>query len=201
MYKKALVHFKRTDPILYKAAVQIDPFELSIHPNPFVRLTRAIVGQQLSVKAAKTIFERTEKIFPENKITPTGLINISSEKLRSAGLSFQKISYLKDLGQKIKNKEIDINNLNTLPADEITKELIKVKGIGVWTSEMFLIFSLGRPDIFAYGDLGLQNAIKQMYNLENKPDQKQMEILCEKWKPFRSYASIILWKSLNNEPK
>lgn len=201
MFKLALAHFKSSDPILYTAAKNIVPIELSVHPEPFIRLIRSIVGQQLSVKAAATIYGRLEALFENKIITPIGLIKLTPEKLREAGLSYQKISYLKDLAQKTIDGEVEFAKFGELPSEIISEELIKIKGIGPWTAEMFLMFSLGRPDIFSYGDLGLQNGIKKLYKMKNKPTIKQMEKLSKKWSPFRTYAAMILWRNLSNEPK
>ncbi|PIT88857.1 MAG: DNA-3-methyladenine glycosylase 2 family protein [Candidatus Levybacteria bacterium CG10_big_fil_rev_8_21_14_0_10_36_7] len=200
MYKNALNHFKKTDPILFEAASKIKVIELQVYKDPFVRLTRSIVGQQLSVKAAATIYGRFEALL-KNQITPQKILKTSDEKLRGVGLSFQKIKYLKDLSEKVKSKEINLNNLESLPDEEISIQLIKVKGIGLWTIEMFLMFHLGRPDIFSNGDLGLRNAIQKLYKLKNKPTEKQLLKITKKWSPFRTYASMILWRSLDNQPK
>ncbi len=201
MYKKALAHFRTADPTLFEVSLKIEPFELEVHPSPFLRLTRSIIGQQLSVKAASTIFGRLEQLFENKKITPAGLVKISGEKLRAAGISYQKISYLKDLGRKVLNGELELSKIHELETDIIIEELIKIRGIGRWTVEMFLMFSLGRTDVFSFGDLGLQNAIKKVYKLKNKPTIKQMEKLSKKWIPFRTYAARILWASLVNIPK
>lgn len=200
MYKKAILHFKKSDPILYQLSQIAESFELTIHPDPYLRLVRSIVGQQLSVKAASTIFGRFEKLFPKNHITPKGLIKIPDERLKEVGLSRQKISYLKDLSEKVLKGELELEKFGQLDSEIITMELIKVKGIGQWTAEMFLMFSLGKPDIFSYGDIGLQNAIKKAYKLKTKPTLKQMEKIVRKWVPFRTYAAFILWRSLDNQP-
>ncbi len=201
MYKKAIEHFKITDPILHQTSLSILPFELAVHPDPFYRLTRSIVGQQLSVKAAATIFSRFENLFKNKFVNPNDLLKISDEKLREVGLSKQKTSYLKDLSEKVTKRELELNKFNEIDSEVIIEELVKVKGIGRWTAEMFLMFSLGRPDIFSYGDLGLQNAIMKVYKLKKKPTVKQMEKLSKKWSPFRTYAAMTLWRSLSNEPK
>jgi DNA-3-methyladenine glycosylase II len=201
MYKKAISHFKKADPILYAIVVQMDPFELSEHPQPFIRLIRSIIGQQLSVKAAQTIFERFESLFYKKDITPNGLLKITDEKLRATGISYQKISYLKDLASKVLKKEVELEKIADFESEIVIEQLTKTKGIGRWTAEMFLMFSLGRPDIFSFGDLGLQNAIKKAYGLKKKPTIKQMEKFSKKWSPFRTYAALALWRSLANTPK
>ena len=200
MYKKAVEHFKKVDPHLHSVGSRIDIIDLILHPDPFIRLCRSIVGQQLSVKAASTIFGRFEKLF-QKEINPIELLKFSDEKLREAGLSFQKIKYLRDLSQKTLDKELDIYNLHKKNNDEVIADLLKVKGIGQWTAEMFLMFSLAREDVFSFGDLGLQNAIMKLYGLQAKPTIEYMEKLSKKWSPYRTYAALILWRSLNNEPK
>ena len=200
MYKKALAHFKTNDSVLHEAGLKIETLILSIHPDPFLRLCRSIVGQQLSVKAAQTIFGRFESLF-RHGINQKDLLKISDEKLRGAGLSYQKIKYLKDLAEKTISGEVDLHGLSKKENGEIILELTKIKGIGAWTAEMFLMFSLGRPDVFSYGDLGLQNGIMKLYKLKQKPTIKQMEKLSKKWTPYRTFAAMILWRSLDNEPK
>ena len=200
MYKKAVEHFKKVDPHLHSVGSRIDIIDLILHPDPFIRLCRSIVGQQLSVKAASTIFGRFEKLF-QKEINPIELLKFSDEKLREAGLSFQKIKYFRDLSQKTLDKELDIYNLHKKNNDEVIADLLKVKGIGQWTAEMFLMFSLAREDVFSFGDLGLQNAIMKLYGLQAKPTIEYMEKLSKKWSPYRTYAALILWRSLNNEPK
>lgn len=201
MFKKALSHFKTSDPILYSLIKYREPFELKLHPDPFMRLLRSIVGQQLSVKAAGTIFTRFENLFENSNITPSGLIKLKEDNMRKAGLSRQKISYIKDLAQKVLNREIELDKFGELESEIIIEELVRIKGIGRWTAEMFLMFSLGRPDVFSFGDLGLQNSIQKNYKLKKKPTVKQMEKLSKKWIPFRTYAALILWDALDNKPK
>lgn len=185
--------------MIYKAGENLE-ITLSIHPDSFLRLTRAIVGQQLSVKAAGTIFGRFEKLF-QNGINPKELLKLKAQDIRTAGISFKKISYLHDLAEKTLTKEVLLNDFNHKPDEKVIEDLVKIKGIGRWTAEMFLIFSLGRPDVFSNGDLGLQNAIQKMYKLGTKPSLEYLEKLSFKWSPFRTYASMILWRSLDNEPK
>jgi DNA-3-methyladenine glycosylase II len=198
MFKKAIIHFEKNDPVLFSIAGLMEPFELEVHPDPFMRLTRSIVGQQLSVKAARTIFSRFEKLFNNGKIEPEALMKIPDTDLRTAGISYQKIKYLKDLAEKVSGKEIELGKLSEFENDVVIEELVRIKGIGQWTAEMFLMFTLGRPDVFSYGDLGLQNAIMRAYKLRKKPTVKQMEKISIKWTPYRTYAARILWASLDN---
>jgi DNA-3-methyladenine glycosylase II len=153
----------------------------------FEDLVNAICSQQLSGKAAKTIFGRVKKLLI--KVTPENIMSKTDQELRDCGLSWQKVSYVKDLSLNIVNCKLKIENLDKLPDDEVIKELVQVKGIGRWTAEMFLMFSLARPDILPKDDLGINKALK---NLKVKVKDT------EKWRPYRTVASWYLWRSLEN---
>lgn len=199
VYDKALEHFKKVDPALYELAISIEPltpmFPSSEH---FTRLCRSIVGQQLSVKAAQTIFARFQNLF-KNNITPEKLLKIDKEKLRECGISYPKIGYMKDLSEKVIEKKLILETIHNDDDETIIKNLTNVKGIGTWSAEMFLMFSLGRPDIFSVKDLGLKNAMIKLYGLE-KPTGQELLKISEKWKPYRSFACMVLWRSLDNQP-
>lgn len=198
MYKKALTHFKTIDPLLYQIAKSIDPIVLQSAPNPFIRLVRAIVGQQLSVKAASTIFSRFEKLF-KKEINAKDILKLADDDIRACGISYPKIKYIKDLSQKVINKEIILETLNTKTNEEIIEHLIQVKGIGVWSAEMFMMFSLAREDIFSAGDLGIYNAMKKLYGKDFT--KEEMTKKAQVWSPYRTYACLLLWRSLDNSPK
>jgi len=200
MYDKAIKHFKKSDPVLYKIAVSIEVQELIPVTNHFLKLVRSIVGQQLSIKAASTIYSRLEELFPKGEITPERILKMDKEKIRSCGISYSKIEYIKDLSEKVMDKHLDLENINSLDNETIIKNLTIVKGIGPWSAEMFLMFSLARPDVFSTGDLGLKNAIKKHYKLDEISSEDLLTISA-KWSPYRTYACLILWKSLDNEPK
>jgi DNA-3-methyladenine glycosylase II len=200
--KKIADHLKKTDPILYQAFLKSDPkeiFQLTRYSDPFINLCREIITQQLAQKAAHAIFTRFLNLFPDQKATPEALIKIPDQRIRDIGASWAKVKYLKDLSQKIKSRQLDLKKLDTLNNEEVIENLTIVKGIGRWTAEMFLIFYLGREDIFSHGDLGLKRAIEKLYKLKD-PSREDIEKITSKWSPFRSYASKILWKTLNNEP-
>ena len=199
MYQKALLHFKKVDPLLYELAESIDPIVLEKSSNHFIRLVRAIVGQQLSVKAASTIFGRFEKLF-KNGISAIEILELKDDDVRACGISYPKIKYIKDLAEKVHKKELLLEELESADEQTIIENLTKVKGIGVWSAEMFLMFALARPDVFSVGDLGLKNAMTRLYSLK-KPTDKQLLKLSEKWSPYRTYACRILWQSLDNAPK
>lgn len=197
MYKKALKYFKRVDPILYQVGLKIEPTSPSKTDNYFLSLCREITGQQLNGKVAYIIFDRFQNLFPDKEISPKEILKIPDEKLRKIGLSGSKVKYIKDLAKKVNDREVVLENLENLEDEEVIKELVKVKGVGKWTAEMFLMFSLARPDIFSTGDLGLKNAIIKLYSLKEKPTEKQLLKISKKWSPYRSYASLILWKSID----
>lgn len=198
MSQKILAHFKRADPILHTYFESLGFLDIKSRAKEtfFLDLVESIISQQLSVKASDTIFARFKKL-TKDQITPEKILSIKDKDLRSAGLSFQKIKYIKDLSQKVLDKEIVLEDLADKTDREVIDGLTRVKGIGRWTAEMFLIFSLGRENVFSFGDLGLKNALKKIYRLEN-PKFEEMEAIVSKWHPYKSYASRILWKSLNN---
>lgn len=196
MNSKIIDHFKKHDPVMHKLIKMLGLIELTPSDTYFHNLCKSITSQQLSTKSAAAIFQRLTALFPNGLLTPEGVLKIKDEKFRELGYSRTKIVYIKDLGQKVSKGEIDLENLVKHKDEEIIEELTKVRGIGVWTVEMFLIFSLAREDIFSHGDLGLKNAIKKLYNLEN-PTREDIEKIISKWSPYKSYASRLLWKSLS----
>lgn len=199
MFERALLHFKKHDPVLYEVAVSIDPFVLEKSQDHFVRLVRSIVGQQLSVKAASTIWGRFEKLFKKG-ITAEAILKLKDEKIRACGISYPKIKYIKDLADKVHTKQLLLDAFEEADEETIIDALTQVKGIGTWSAEMFLMFALGRPDVFSAKDLGLKNATIKLYGLKN-PSENELLELSKKWSPFRTYACRILWESLDNAPK
>ena len=165
-------------------------------PPEFSSLAESIVYQQLNGNAAATIFERFAGLAGE-PVTPEGILKLSDEQLRSVGLSKQKSAYLKDLAAKTRDGLLDFGKLPELPDDEVIKHLTQVKGIGVWTAQMFLMFSLKRPDVLPTGDYGVQAAIKKHYRKRKLPKPKEMEKIARPWVPYRSVACWYLWKSLD----
>lgn len=189
--QKAIQHFKKNDPVLfsfYKKGVikELKPIKKDQY---FLNLCESIVYQQLSGKAAQTIYSRFEKLFSKKEITPKKILNISDDKLRSVGLSQQKSKYIKDLARHVQSKSLDFNDFEKLSNEEILDRLVQVKGIGPWTAEMFLMFSMGRPNVFSKGDLGIINGMKRLYGKELTDKQ------IEKWSPYKTYACLLLWKS------
>jgi DNA-3-methyladenine glycosylase II len=169
-------------------------------PDIFHGLIQSIISQQLSTKAAATIFKRFIALLPEgHPPAPHHVLPLGDEAMRAVGLSRQKISYLRDLSQKVLDGSLQPDALWALSDEEVIEALTRVKGVGRWTAEMILIFRLLRPDILPVGDLGIVNAIQKAYGLRKKPDAKRMLKIAEPWRPYRSVASWYLWKSLSNE--
>jgi DNA-3-methyladenine glycosylase II len=188
------------DKILTKLVEKYGPPPTRADRSEFLyeEIVESIIGQQLSNKAADTIFNRFLSLYPGKKFPrPKVLLETNTEKLRGAGMSYSKASYIKNVAEAFLNKEIDINKLIKMSDEDVIAELTKIKGVGRWTAEMILMFTFKRTDVFSLGDAGLRRAIKNLYKLE-----KESEILelSEKWKPNRSLACWYLWRSLENEP-
>jgi DNA-3-methyladenine glycosylase II len=163
-------------------------------------LLRAIIGQQLSTKAARTIYLRVLEIFDGKTPSPEELLEASTEDLRGAGLSGRKVEYLRDLASHVLSGELELDRLEELSDERAIEEIVAVRGLGRWTAEMFLLFHLQRPDILSGGDLGIRKAIQIEYGLEEMPSPEEAERLGERWSPHRSLASLYLWESLHNAP-
>ena len=184
------------DPVLKKIINACGPLEVELSTDYFSFLSRSIIGQQLSNKVAFVIWNRLLSLI-DGEPSPQKLISLEDEKLREIGVSYSKIGYLKNLSSAVLNNEICLDNLEGIENEEIVKNLTKVKGIGQWTAEMFLIFCLGRRDVFSLGDGGLQRSIKWLYRLDEVPKRKQLMQISEKWKPYRTFASLYLWEAIN----
>ena len=163
-------------------------------------LIRSIVGQQLSTKAAATIYGRVLELFGKHTPTPKQLLKADPEKLRGAGLSRAKVAYLRDLAEHVEDGRLQLDRLAELPDEEVIAQLTAVKGLGEWTAHMFLIFHLGRPDVLPVGDLGIRRAAQIAYGLDDLPKADELERIAEPWRPHRSLASLYLWRSLDNTP-
>ncbi len=163
-------------------------------------LLRSIVGQQLSVKAARSIYERVTAIFGDRTPTPAELLAADPEVVRAAGLSRPKVAYMRDLAARVGDGELELDRLAELEDDEVSAQLTAVKGLGQWTADMFLIFHLGRPDVLPVGDLGVRRAVERAYGLGALPPADELVTLAEPWRPNRSLASLYLWRSLDAVP-
>ena len=192
----------RRDPVLGAVIRQVGACGLadSQHTDPFVALMRAIIGQQLSTKAAATIAGRFTVLFGRSRPTAAKLALIPDDQLRAVGLSRMKLSFLRDLGERVQDGRLALGALDAMADDEVIETLVAVKGIGRWTAEMFLMFRLHRPDVFPVGDLGIVRAIQRVYGLRKEPTVARLEQLAEPWRPYRSVACWYLWASLDNAP-
>jgi 3-methyladenine DNA glycosylase/8-oxoguanine DNA glycosylase len=193
---KAINHLKKSDPVLRGIIERVGPCRMEFGPPEFHSLAEAIVYQQLHGKAAVSIFKRFVALTGE-PLTPEGILRLSDEQLRSAGLSKQKSGYLKDLATKTRDRLLDFTNLIEMPDEDVIQHLTQVKGVGVWTAQMFLIFTLKRPDVLPTGDYGVQAAIKKHYRKRKMPKPREMEKIARPWSPYRSIACWYLWKSLD----
>jgi len=196
---KVKKHFQKVDKNLYTLACSFDDISIGHSDNYFFSLCREIITQQLAGGAARAIFGRFEKLFTTETVTAEKILLIPDQIIRDTGASWAKVKYIKSLAQCVVSKIIHLNKLNELSDAEVIEELVKVKGIGPWTAEMFLMFSLGREDVFSFGDLGLRHSLQKLYKMKKEPTVKQMEKITSKWSPYRTYGALLLWKSLDNE--
>jgi DNA-3-methyladenine glycosylase II len=198
-HRKAVNHLKKADPVMARLIAEIGPcrYEVKNFGTHFDALCRSIVFQQLSTKAASTIHGRFLDLFPDRAPTPDALLRIPEATLRSVGLSRQKTAYLRDLAAKVHAGALPLDHLDTLPDQEVIDYLIQVKGIGVWTAQMFLMFRLGRPDVLPDLDLGIRNAIKKAYRIRGVPNARRIARIGSPWRPYASIACWYLWRSLD----
>ena len=193
--RKATNHLKKSDPILRAIIERVGPCRMQFGPAEFASLAESIVYQQLNGTAAATIFGRFEAIAGD-PLTPDGILKLTDAQLRGVGLSKQKSSYLKDLAEKTASGLLDFAKLPELSDEDVIEHLTQVKGIGVWTSHMFLMFSLRRPNVLPTGDYGIQVAMKKHYKKRKLPKPKDMEKIARAWEPYRSVACWYMWRSL-----
>ena len=201
--RQAEAHLAAADPVMARIIHQVGRCGLhrSRREDPFTALVEAIVWQQLSTKAAGTIYKRLLALFPDGPHpTPAAIIACSDESMRAAGLSRAKAIYLRDLATKVADGTVVLDSVNMLPDDDVVEVMTQVKGIGRWSAEMFLMFRLLRPDVMPVGDLGIVNAIKRQYRLRKTPDSKRMLRIAAPWRPYRSVACWYLWASLDETP-
>ncbi len=201
-YQRARRKLLGCDPVLAALIRRHGPCGLAAaqRTDHFSALVRAITGQQLSTKAAATIYGRMIALMPGGVPTPAGFAQVTDEELRAVGMSRQKTAYLRDLCERIGAGTLDLNALDALPDEEVIDALVEVKGIGRWSAEMFLIFRLHRPDVLPLGDLGIVVAVQRAYRLRTRPKPERLRKMGEAWRPYRSVASWYLWRSLDNEP-
>ncbi len=187
---------RKVDPILKDVIDRVGPFQLKLTKNCYHSLARAIVAQQISTAAARSIWKRLEQLTAPEPLSADAIIVLPDEQLRGAGLSPQKLRYFRDLAVRVADGRLPLAKLPKMPDAAVTEALVEVTGVGVWTAQMFLIFSLGRADVFAPDDYGLRAAIKNLYALEVLPNRALATQIAEPWGPYRSIASWYLWRSL-----
>jgi DNA-3-methyladenine glycosylase II len=190
----------KKDPNLARIIEHVGDYQIKKRNNHFAVLVESIISQQLAGAAAEAIFSRFKKLYPKFP-TAGQILDTKDAKLRSVGLSGMKVKYLKDLSQKIEDGKLKMRSISKMTDDEVIEHLTQVKGIGRWTAEMFLIFSLGRLDVLPVGDLGLRKAVQIAFSMSELPKPKEVEKIGVRWKPYRSIATWYLWKSLQKFDK
>lgn len=200
--EQAALHLEKNDPILAKVIQEHPRPSFTPHTNYYQELVESIISQQLSVKAAATILKRFKALFTSDFPNPAEILDEEIETFRSVGLSRQKAGYIRDLAEKVLDGTVTFDHLDSLSNQEVIDELIQIKGVGVWTIHMFLMFCMGRLDIFPTGDLGIKNGIQKLYGFTEKPTPEDMEAVAKKyyWHPYETIASWYVWQSLNNMP-
>jgi DNA-3-methyladenine glycosylase II len=199
-YQRARRHLMRKDPVLASVIKRVGACQLANiqHQPPFMALAEAIASQQLSVKAADTIFARFCALFgPDNIPDPMRLLQLDDESIRRSGFSRSKVAFLRDLATHVVENRLMLDRLHELEDRLVLEQLTAVKGIGTWTAEIFLLFRLQRPDIFPVDDLGLVKAVQKVYGLRQRPTKKKLLRMAETWRPYRSIAAWYLWRSLS----
>ncbi|HEY2416208.1 MAG TPA: DNA-3-methyladenine glycosylase [Pirellulaceae bacterium] len=190
-------HFRRHDPAIHDVIKQVGPYTLKPNRDRFGMLVRSIISQQISVGAARAIRGRLEALVGKGGMQPATIARLSIEKLRSVGLSPQKASYLHDLAAKVAADVIQLPKIGRLSDEEVIAELTQVKGIGRWTAQMFLIFSLGREDVFPIDDFGVRAAISKLYGFAEIPPKNDLLAIGQRWSPFASIGSWYCWRYLD----
>lgn len=197
--RKALNHLKKSDPIMAAIVERAGKYAIQYREPVFETLVRSIVYQQLNGRAALTIFTRFKDGLGVDPITPEAVLKMRPAKMRTLGLSAQKTEYIRDLAKRTRKGEVNFEDFPALDDDAIIERLTLVKGVGVWTVQMFLIFALRRPNVLPTGDYGVRSAMKKAYNLDELPKPAEMERIAKAWHPYRSVASWYLWRSLDNQ--
>ena len=195
----------RADKVLKRVMEERGPIDPAIdrrgsRPDPYEAVARAIVGQQLSTKAARSIWEKLLAQFGGETPTPEALLRKRKPTLRKAGLSNAKVDFLRDLAQRVKDGRLDFDRLKDLSDEDVIADLIEVKGVGQWTAEMFLMFHLARQDVVSVGDLGIRRAVQIAHGMAELPGPEELERIAEEWRPHRTLACLYLWRSLDNTP-
>lgn len=195
--QRARRHLRAADPVMKAIIDAVGPYTLRLERDRFGMLVRSIISQQISTAAARSIRRRLESLAEPEGLSPTVCAGLSTEQLRSAGLSPQKASYIADLAHKISSGAVELRSIGRLNDEAVIERLTQVKGIGRWTAQMFLIFTLGRPDVFPHDDLGVRTALRNHYGLSDLPDKTTSHALAAPWRPYASVASWYCWRSLD----
>jgi DNA-3-methyladenine glycosylase II len=195
-WTEAINHLSRVDPKLAAVIQRAGPCTLKPGGDCFIALCRAIIAQQISGVVAKAITNRFKKLFPRSRPTPKHLLTLTDEQLRSAGLSRQKMSYLRDLAAHFAERKVPTRRFSKMSDEEIIQSLIPIKGIGRWTAEMFLIFVLNRPDLLPVDDLGVRKGFQKVYGLRTEPKAARIIQIAEKWRPWRTIGSWYMWRGM-----
>ena len=193
--KDAIDHLRRSDPVLSGIIDRVGDYRIQFRAPDFETLVKSIVYQQLSGRVAAVIFARLVHA-ARQKLTPETILSLRPYRMRSLGLSTQKTAYIRDLARHLRDGHLDFDELPHLPDADVIERLTRVKGIGVWTVHMFLIFALRRTDVLPIGDLGIRNAIRKAYGLPELPTPQEMELMARRWRPYCTVASWYLWRSL-----
>ncbi|MGO9097113.1 MAG: DNA-3-methyladenine glycosylase family protein [Bryobacteraceae bacterium] len=197
--REVLRHLSSGDPVLARLIDRIGPYAMEYLEPDFETLVRSIAFQQLSGKVARVIFQRLVAAAGNGRLTPASVLQLRPRKMRAVGLSQQKVAYIRDLARRTRSGEVDFAALPALPDEVVCRALTSVKGIGVWTAQMFLIFALRRPDVLPTADLGIRAAIRNLYGLAELPTPSEVEELARPWRPYATVASWYLWRSLEGQ--
>jgi DNA-3-methyladenine glycosylase II len=201
VYHKARRHLARRDAVLKGLIAGVGPCTLRPEPDHFALLARSIIAQQISTKAAQSIGAKVLKALGRRGLTPRAVLAQPDERLRAAGLSSNKLRSLRDLSEKVHSGEVPLHELHALPDEEVIEKLLPVRGIGRWTAQMFLIFSLGRLDVLPVDDFGLRVGVRRHYGLGELPNRSYLTERAEPWRPYRSVATWYVWRSLGGVPQ
>jgi len=199
--EKGLRHLRRCDPVMRTLIRKAGPFAMKPRRDRFYALVSSIIAQQISGSAARSIRQRLLDHFAPEKLSAENLARLTPEVLRTLGLSVQKAAYLLDLANRVASGELRLERMGRMSDEEVIAELIQVKGIGVWTAQMFLMFSLGRPNVFPHDDLGVRTAIQKLYGLDDLPDKVTSHRIAEPWRPYATIGSWYCWRSLELKKK
>lgn len=193
----AMVHLRQVDTIMGDLIQKAGPFTLKLDRNRFGMLIRSILSQQISTKAARAIRLRLDELLLPDKLSAQAIANVTDEQLRSVGLSAQKVSYVRDLSSRVLDNRLQLDRIGRLSDEAAIEHLIQVHGIGRWTAQMFLIFSLGRLDVFPHDDLIVRSSIRELYGLAAMPDKRTSHEIAQSWSPYRSVASWYCWRLID----